>query len=199
MPDKRWSEHIDRQRRSDDEQGDAPDGSDRARRRHRRRRPHPGTTHDLGGLHRSAVPRPGVAVPDRRAGSRGAGDRRAALDDEPPWVPGDARRDGRARPAGDPEGPRPHLRGRGPVRQHGSERAARVARRRGPRRGDPVHDGRPAVGGRAEGSRAVPGVHQGLQPLDLRVLLRLAAPGADRPPVAVRSDRRGPGVGAGGG
>ena len=44
-------------------QDDARDGSDRARRCDRRRRPHPRTTDDVGGLHRPEVPRPGVAVP----------------------------------------------------------------------------------------------------------------------------------------
>ena len=43
-----------------------------------------------------------------------------------------------------------------------------------------------------------PGLHDRLQPLDLRVLLGVAPAGADRPPVAVRSGRRGPGTGAGG-
>ena len=60
---------------------------------------------------------------------------------------------------GDAEGPRAHLPARGAVRQHGPERAARGARRRGHRRRDPLHDRRPAVGGRARRPRAEPGLH----------------------------------------
>ena len=44
------------------------------------------------------------------------------------------------------------------------------ARRRGHRRRRAVHDGRPAVGGRARRSRSLAGVHARVQPVDLRVL-----------------------------
>ena len=47
------------------------------------------------------------------------------------------------------------------------------------------------------GPGAVAGVHEGLQPLDLRVLRRRAAPRPDRPPVADRPRRRGEGARAG--
>ena len=61
--------------------------------------------------------------------------------------------------------------------------AHRRARRRAHRHGDPLHDRRPAVGGRDQGSRAVAGLLHGLQPLDLRVLRRRAAP-RSRPPTS---------------
>ena len=68
----------------------------------------------------------------------------------------------------------------------------RGPRRRAHRRGRPVHDGRPAVGGRARGSRAGAGVHPGLQPLDLRVLRRRRR-GSCRPPTCRSSDPGGGG------
>ena len=86
---------------------------------------------------------------------------------------------------------------RGAVRLDGPGRADRRARRRAHRHRDPVHDRRPAVGGRGRGPGAVAGLHQGVQPVDLRVLRRRAAARPDRAPVAVRSGRRRRGAGAG--
>ena len=96
-----------------------------------------------------------LRIVHRRERPGGARDRRPAVEDEPAGLPVDARRDGRSRPAGDAARPRAHVPARGAVRQHGSRRAARGARRRGHRRRHPLHDRRAAVGGRARGSRAV--------------------------------------------
>ena len=60
-----------------------------------------------------AVPRPGAAHRARRGRPRGARDRRRALEDEPPRLPVDARRDGRPRPARDAARPGAHLPARG--------------------------------------------------------------------------------------
>ena len=57
---------------------------------------------------------------------------------------------------------------------------------------------RTALGGRARGPRAEPGVHPGLQPVDLRVLRRQRPTRADGPPVARRSGGGRRGAGAGG-
>ena len=132
-------------------------------------------------------------------GPRGARDRRPALDDEPPRLPVDARRDGR-RPTSsamqkDPE--RTYL-GEAPYGSDGPERAHRGARRRGHRRRR--SSTRPsACCGRP--SSTTPSCRQAyttrLQPLDLRVLRGRAAARPDRAPVAERSGGRGQGARAG--
>ena len=167
------------------------------RRRRRRRRPHPRAARPVGVVHRSRVPRSGAAHRRRRERPGGAGDRRAALDDVAPRLPVDARGDGRPRPRRHAEGPGADVPAGGAVRLDAPARAHRGARRRAHRHRHPLHDRRPAVGGRGARSGAGPGLHEGLQPLDLRVLRRRAAPRPDRPPVAQRRRRRGPGAGAG--
>ena len=90
-------------------------------------------------------------------------------------LPVDARRDGRPRPrarcSSTPSAPTSARR-----RSAAWTRDERLeaARRRGHRRRRALHDGRPAVGGRARRPRAVPGLHPGVQPVDLRVLRRTA-------------------------
>ena len=167
------------------------------RRRRRRRRPHPRTADAVGGVHRSAVPRPCAAL--RRSTSTGLEEleidgQRSTMSRR--GFPSDARGDGCARPRRDAEGPGAHVPARGAVRLDGPARADRGARRRAHRHRHPVHDRRAAVGGRGGGPGALAGVHEGLQPLDLRVLRGRAAAGADRAPLAQRPGGRGEGAGA---
>ena len=148
--------------------------------RDRRRRPHPRAARSLGDLPRAPLPRPGPARRGRRRRSRSAGDRGRAVQDEPARIGVGARGHGRPRPRRHPEGPRADLPRRGAVRLDGPRRARGTARRRGHRRRRPLHDHRPALGGRAGRPRAQPGLHPGVQPLDLRVL-RTAATGSSPP------------------
>ena len=160
------------------------------RRRSRRRRPHPRAARPVGDLPRAEVPRPCAATRDRRERPRGARDRWRPVEDEPPRLPVDARRDGRSGPPLDAARPRTHLLGEAPYGSMDPGGAHRGARCRRHRRRRAVHDDRPAVGGRARRRRAEPGVHPCVQPLDLRVLLGEPAADPDRAPLVERSGRR---------
>ena len=100
---------------------------------------------------------------------------------------------GRTRPRADGPGPVGHLRQPRRLRLPRRQGAPEAARRRAHRRRGHLHHHRAALGGRARRCRALAGLLPGLQPLDLRLVLRQRGP-ADpgRPPVAHGPGRRPP-------
>ena len=144
-------------------------------RRRRRRRPHPRTVRPLGDLPRArstATVRCGSSRTRTASTQLEIGGQPSTMSRR--GFPSTLAAMGRPDLDRDGQGPGGHLRQPRTRRRHRRQGAAEAARRRAHRRRRHLHHDRAPVGGRAGGRRAVAGLHAGLQPVDLRLVLATA-------------------------